>query len=73
MEAINDQVNGYLVPSEDAETAAERIASLLDSPDRSREMGEAARRTIETQFTVKKMIDELTSLYTSLLTGQNRQ
>ena len=70
-EAIDDQRNGYLVPTDDAKAAADRVALLLESPQIARELGQAARRTIEAKFTVKMMIDQLTALYASLLEPKN--
>jgi len=70
-EAIDDQRNGYLVPTEDAKAAADRIAKLLEAPQIAREIGQAARRTIESKFTVGMMMDQVTALYASLLELQN--
>ncbi len=67
MEAIIDGRNGYLVPVEDAKTAADRVAMLLQSPELARHMGQEARRTIEAQFTMKDMIRKLTQSYMDLL------
>jgi L-malate glycosyltransferase len=66
-EAIDDGSNGYLVSAEDPKAAAERVTMLLESRERAREIGEAARRTIEARFTVQTMIDQLTDLYDGLL------
>lgn len=66
-EAIDDERDGFLVNAEDPKAAADRIALLLESPERAREIGGAARRTIEVKFTVNRMIDQLTELYSSLL------
>lgn len=66
-EAISDGMNGYLVPSDDPQAAADRVLRLLDSPALARDMGEHARRTIESNFTVEIMIDRLVQLYSEVL------
>lgn len=66
-EAINDGENGYLVPSEDPMAAASRIAMLLETPERAREIGRQARKTVEARFTVERMIDQLARFYDTLL------
>jgi glycosyltransferase involved in cell wall biosynthesis len=66
-EVIDDGRNGFLIPTEDAEAAAHRIAVLLESDSLAHQMGREARSTIESKFTVKNMMDQLTDLYTSLL------
>jgi glycosyltransferase involved in cell wall biosynthesis len=69
-EAITDGENGFLVPSEDAAAAADRVVKLLQTPGYAREIGRKARRTVETKFTVKSMIDQLTRFYDSLLASR---
>lgn len=66
-EAISDGVSGYLVPSEDPVAAANRIIALLEAPERAKQLGREARKTVEAHFTVHHMIDELTQFYESLL------
>jgi len=40
---VEDEVNGFLVPPEDATALAERLSELLDDPDRCAKMGLASR------------------------------
>jgi glycosyltransferase involved in cell wall biosynthesis len=69
-EAIDDGSNGYLVPAEDTQAAAERITLLLESPERGFQIGQAARRTVEAKFTVEDMIAQLIRTYCDLLNPQ---
>jgi glycosyltransferase involved in cell wall biosynthesis len=52
-----DGSTGVLVPAEDPEILAREIAELLRDPDRRARLGAAARRRIESQFTLERMID----------------
>jgi glycosyltransferase involved in cell wall biosynthesis/SAM-dependent methyltransferase len=66
-EAIADGENGFLVPSEDAEAAAERILTLLRRPELALKLGNAARQTIESRFTLEVMTKRLEKMYENLL------
>jgi glycosyltransferase involved in cell wall biosynthesis len=68
-EAIEDGQNGFLVPAEDPNTAAQRIAQLLRNPEQARRVGRAARQTVEESFTVDKMSSQLARLYQCLLSN----
>jgi len=65
-EAINDGRNGYLVPVEEPQTAANRLRLLLESPELATRMGREARTTIEARFTTAHMISRLTQCYLDL-------
>lgn len=66
-EAITDGHNGYIVPVEDPQIAADRLRLLLESPGLATRMGRAARATIESRFTTEHMIRQLTRCYCGLL------
>lgn len=65
-EAITDGHNGYLVPVEDYQSAADRLRLLLESPELAMHMGREARKTIESRFTTEHMIRQLTQCYLGL-------
>jgi glycosyltransferase involved in cell wall biosynthesis len=69
-EALIDGLNGYLVQPEDPALLADSIVSLLDSPAKARELGLAARRTVEEQFTFGVMIEHLIHLYADLASSR---
>jgi glycosyltransferase involved in cell wall biosynthesis len=50
-EIIRDGQNGYLVPTEDAHLAAERLRQLRANPELRRTLGRAARATVLDRFT----------------------
>jgi len=49
-ELVQDGVTGFLVPRDDPKAIIERVASLARRPERAREMGAAARLSVETTF-----------------------
>jgi len=66
-ELIADRQNGYLIGSEDAEAAGERILTLLRDRETADRMAREARRTAETRFSTESMIGNLVSSYERLL------
>jgi len=69
-EVIDDGVEGYLVPSHDVETMAERALAILTDADRREEMGRAARKRASTQFCSDKIIPLYEALYRRVLDNQ---
>ncbi len=47
---INDGIDGFLVAQQDVDAIAEALRVLATDPERRKAMGEAARKTAETQF-----------------------
>jgi glycosyltransferase involved in cell wall biosynthesis len=66
-EAVHDGRNGFVVPSEDANAAAQRIIELLRSPQRAKEMGEEGHRNSNARFSVHTMMSRLLSVYEDVL------
>ena len=64
---IEDGVTGVLVAPEDPAAAARSIAALFDEPARGRQLGAAARQTVQQRFTEEAMIARLIELYGRLL------
>jgi glycosyltransferase involved in cell wall biosynthesis len=56
-ELVGREGAGVLVPPGDAEALAAAVRGLLDAPERRRLLGEAARRRIEAEFPLGRMID----------------
>ncbi len=53
-EMVEDGVNGYIVPKNDAQAVADKIAHLLDKPGLRSEMSYNARERFEERFTLRK-------------------
>jgi L-malate glycosyltransferase len=66
-ELIDNARNGFLVPPEDAEAAAESILRLLRNQDLAVRLGAAARQTVESRFTTEAMVRSLVAEYDRLL------
>lgn len=71
-EAVNDGENGFLVPPEDAESAAERLLFLLRNPEKAAQIGSAGRLTAQTRFSADTMIRQLLYLYRELMTERKK-
>jgi glycosyltransferase involved in cell wall biosynthesis len=67
-EAIKDHVTGYIVNPEDIDDAARRILFLLARPLAAGEIGFSAREQVLARFTLNRMVNQLVSVYTELLT-----
>jgi glycosyltransferase involved in cell wall biosynthesis len=68
MEQISDGVEGLLVPPKDSVALATAINKMIENTELAHSLGSAARKRLEREFTVEKMIDETEEVYRSLLT-----
>jgi len=66
-EAVEDGRNGFLIESEDAASAADRILRLLRDPAAAKEMGAAGRKIVAEKFSAEAMIGQLVQHYDRLL------
>ena len=55
--------SGFIVPPGDAEAVAHAILAVLRAPEAARRIAAAARRRIETDFTVEAMVQRTMELY----------
>ena len=63
LELVADGESGYLVPPKDEEALAQKIVSILQSPQTARLLGENGRHRVCADFTLDQMIDKYTRLY----------
>jgi colanic acid/amylovoran biosynthesis glycosyltransferase len=68
-ELIEDGVSGLLAPERDSKVLAERLAYLVDHPERWPTMGQAGRERVEVQFDSDKLNVELVELYQRVVCG----
>jgi glycosyltransferase involved in cell wall biosynthesis len=68
-EVIDDGVNGFLVPPGDAAALAARIADVLGSEEKRREMGACGRRRVCEEFTFAAQAEQYYHLFVSLVEG----
>lgn len=69
-EVIADGETGFLVPSEDAATMAERIGQLLRDDDLRTRFGEAGQQRMEEEFSFEAQAERYLTLYESLAMPQ---
>jgi glycosyltransferase involved in cell wall biosynthesis len=69
-EAIDDGVNGVLVPPGDPGAMARAVSDLLLDPARARLLGNAARQSINKRFSMERMVSATEQLYQALLDGR---
>lgn len=63
---IEDDVSGILVPPKDADSLANAIAQLMKDDHRREQLGQAARKRIETCFSVNVIADRYVNFYKQL-------
>jgi L-malate glycosyltransferase len=66
-EVIRTGENGYLVDPGQPEALAKIASDLLSAPDLSRRLGAAARRTVQSHFSMSRMSGELEQIYLEVL------
>ena len=65
-EMVAEGDTGILAPPRDAESLAEAILELLESPEKRRAMGEKGRRRVMEYFSIEKMVERYEEFYDSL-------
>jgi colanic acid/amylovoran biosynthesis glycosyltransferase len=63
---VVDGETGYLVPEEDTEAMADRIAHLAQHPDSWERLSQNGRKRMEEHFDLTKQVRKLRSLYQRL-------
>ena len=66
-EIVRDNETGILVPPKDPGALANGIIRLLNDMDNARKMAEEGRKFVNENFDVKKMVDDIDTLYDALL------
>jgi glycosyltransferase involved in cell wall biosynthesis len=66
-EQITDGVDGILVPSKNPSALAKAVTQVLNDKELARTMGLSARKKVEQEFSVEKMVSETEKAYLSLL------
>jgi glycosyltransferase involved in cell wall biosynthesis len=64
---IDDEETGFIVPFDAPSELARHIQYLFDHPERRRSMGRQAQRVSVERFALESSVDEIESLYTSLI------
>jgi glycosyltransferase involved in cell wall biosynthesis len=64
---VEDGVTARLVPPDDPEALASTVSGLLADPEAARRLGSAARRAVESEYTVDVMVRRYVSIYEEAL------
>lgn len=70
-ELVKDGERGYVVAPQQPGALAQAMLRVLADPIRARRIGERARRFVETELTLDRMIDEHDRLYQRLVHGSH--
>jgi glycosyltransferase involved in cell wall biosynthesis len=73
-EVVLDGITGFLVPPRNPEALAEAVLRMMDLPEeKRREMGKAARKHVEDNFSLDRIVDMWEALYKELLEQKGRR
>jgi glycosyltransferase involved in cell wall biosynthesis len=72
LEIIEDGVNGLLVPPRDSKAIADAVLELLCNRAKAQEIGRAARRRVEEQFTLQRHVASIQQVYDTVLVNAGR-
>jgi glycosyltransferase involved in cell wall biosynthesis len=62
-EVVFDGMNGYLVPPKDSESLSKAIITLIDNPDKAKQMGMEGRKFVEQKFNMALLVEKLSEIY----------
>jgi len=72
-EVVLDGITGFLVPPRNPEALAEAMLRMMDLPEeKRREMGKAAHKHVEENFSLDRVVDMWEALYKELLEQKGR-
>jgi len=66
-EVIQVGVNGFLHPHGDSKKLAEILISMIEDPEKTRQMGLAAREHVRRDYALAKYVDEMSAAYLDVL------
>jgi len=69
-EIVEEGYNGNLVPVKSPEEIAEKLILMNNRPERRKEMGENARKTILEKYSVERVLGMYERVYSSLVAKQ---
>jgi glycosyltransferase involved in cell wall biosynthesis len=66
-ELVVDGVTGFLIPPSNADALVEKLTWLEANRDQAFAMGRAGRKRIETEFSVARMVDRASEIYSEVM------
>ena len=70
-DAIEPDTTGLLVPVRDASALADAIQSLIEDPQRRKQMGASGRAFAEREFSIERVVDAHLSIYEKLVNNHH--
>jgi glycosyltransferase involved in cell wall biosynthesis len=70
---IENGVDGLIVEKRDPDLFCKAVVNLLNDPDRSRAMGEAARKKAARDFSVRRSVQRIQDVFLSLVQNQTAE
>ncbi len=67
LDVVTHGRDGLLTPPGDVEALTDTVRLLLHSPDRRRALGEAARQTVQSRFTIEREVAQNAEIYDQLV------
>jgi len=65
-DVVDDGINGYLIPIKDSEALARKLRLLIENKELRQQMGRAARRKAELEFSLQLVIDKHLEIYNEI-------
>lgn len=72
-EAVDNEVNGILIPRNDPEALASALSRLILDPFRRQLLGTAARLSFESRFRLDCMVDKTAAVYEAVLSSAGKR
>ena len=72
-DAIVDGQNGTISPPGDPASLASSVIRVLSNPSAAREMGQAARRTIQEQYNIEQFVEKHQRMYEEVVGGRKKR
>ncbi len=66
-DTVDDGVNGFLIPTKDSFSLADKLVILIDNPDLRKKMGKASRLKAEREFSLYSVVEKHLNIYYELL------
>ena len=66
-ELIIDDVTGLLAPTKNPEKLAQAMITLLESPDKAKQLGSTAQKLVQEKYSIKTMMQKYEQFYKELL------
>ena len=73
VEAVVDDVTGFLVPPKNTEALQESLMKLLEDADLAEQMGLSGRKRVEEHFSLEKQVRRVEQLYLSSIVSNGKE